>query len=166
MSTLTSVLPHIDSLARQFDLQSRLFTNVTVGITDDHAHTRPNANTNNIAWLTGHTVSTRYMLSNILGVQAAEPFPDLYANGKGMSAEARYPSMTALLKDWADISGKMMDRLRSMTEAELIADAPMAMATGKRVIDFAAFIAHHEAYTIGQLGILRRFFGYEAMKYN
>lgn len=44
MSTLTSVLPHIDSLARQFDLQSRLFTNVTVGITDEHARTRPNAN--------------------------------------------------------------------------------------------------------------------------
>lgn len=164
-TTSTAVAPLTEMLVKQFDLQTRLFTNVTVGVSDEHAHTRPNANTNHIAWLTGHTVATRYMLANIIGLPDAEPFPDLFANGKGLSAEVTFPSMRALLKDWPGITAKMMTRIQEMTEAELLADAPFAMGTGKRIVDFIAFIAHHEAYTIGQIGLLRRFFGYEAMKY-
>ncbi len=34
-----------------------------------------------------------------LSVQAAEPFSDFFANGKGMSAEAVYPGIQDLLKD-------------------------------------------------------------------
>jgi hypothetical protein len=162
----TATAPLTGTMIAQFDLNTRLFKNVTADVSDEHARTRPNANTNHIAWIVGHTLSSRYMLANVLGVPDAEPFPDLYAKGKGLVVDATYPTLKELAREWPSISQKMIGRIRELTDAEMQADAPFPVPNGKRIIDFITFIGHHEAYMIGQLGILRRFFGYEAMKYN
>ena len=65
----------IKHLVNQFDLQTRLFNNVTTGINDADAQKQLNENTNHVAWLAGHTASTRHMLAGALGIQVSEPFP-------------------------------------------------------------------------------------------
>jgi hypothetical protein len=77
----------IKHLINQFNLQTRLFSNVTAGVTDARAGKSMNENTNHAAWLTGHTVSTRYMLAGALGLTIEEPFPALFKNGKGILTE-------------------------------------------------------------------------------
>ena len=156
----------IKHLINQFNLQTRLFNNVTVGISDAAATTPMNENTNHAAWLIGHIVSTRYMLAGALGLKEAEPFPDLYGNGKGMDKTAPYPSMVDLTKDWAAISEKVSAALGSLSEEALATKMPRPVPTGDTLGDLISFLIHHEAYTIGQLGIYRRFHGQEAMKYS
>lgn len=153
-------------LISQFHLQTRLFKNVTDSIIDAEAQTRLNGNTNHIAWLTGHIVSTRFVMANVLGVPVKEPFPELFENGKGMDPEVEYPSMNDLLKDWEGISGKILPVLEGLTDEALEQKGPFPVPTGDTVGDFVTFLMHHEAYTIGQIGIARRFFGREAMKYS
>ncbi len=160
---MTSSIKHLIS---QFNLQTRLFNNVTSGVSDTDSLQHLNENTNKIAWPTGHTVSTRYMLANVLGMQEQEPYPALFANGKGFDKTAQYPSMAALTKDWNAISTKMVSALGSLTEEKLDAKGPFPVPTGETIGDLISFFAHHEAYTIGQLGIARRYFGLEAMKYS
>lgn len=164
-ATLTATSPMLTTLLGQFDLQTRLFKNATEGISDAHASKKPNEHTNHIAWLAGHVVSTRFMLANMLGVPAKEPFPALFENGKGLDPKVAYPSMNDLRKDWETISASMHNALKKISEDQLYAELPKGLPMGKRMIDFIGFIAHHEGYTIGQLGFLRRFHGYEAMKY-
>lgn len=156
----------IHHLIGQFNLQTHLFNNVVHEVTDDMASQQLNQHTNHMAWLIGHTVSTRFMMVNLLGVDIQEPFPELFENGKGRDDNLAYPNVSDLTKDWNTISKKMISLLNNLDEASLMGKMPNAVPTGNTLGDFIAFIAHHEAYTIGQLGISRRFHGLEAMKYS
>ncbi len=155
----------INELISQFKLQEKLFNNVTFDIKDEDARKKINNNTNNLTWLIGHTVSTRYMLLNVLGEKASEPFPDLYGGGKGWQASATYPNVKDLLKDWSGVSQKLYNKLSSMSQDQFEAKAPQPTPMGGNVRNFVSFCAHHEAYTIGQMGLYRRVHGYPAMKY-
>jgi hypothetical protein len=158
--------PAISALAGQFNLQTRLFKNVLEGISDKDATRRINGHMNHIAWLAGHIVSTRYMLANALGLNVQEAFPDLFANGKGIQEGLEYPPLSELKKDWEFISDKLIEKLNSLTEKDLEAKPPFPTPIGENTIaNMIAFFAHHEAYTIGQLGMCRKFLGYNAMKY-
>jgi hypothetical protein len=153
-------------LAGQFDLQTRLFQNVVDQVTDGISTTRLNGNTNHLAWLVGHTVSTRFMLAKVLRMELQEPFPALFENGKGLDASAQYPSMAELTKDWASVSEAVSAAIKALPAEALGMVMPQPVPNGNTLGDFLAFIIHHEAYTIGQMGISRRFHGLEAMKYN
>jgi hypothetical protein len=161
MSTKTSTSP-ISVLIGQFGLQQKLFTNAVKGIKNEDSHKRMNQNTNHLAWLVGHLVSTRYMMVNVLGGSMQEPFPELFAQGKGSQPDVKYPPLEDLTRDWDKVSEKLNERLNSLTEADLGANAPFPTPLGGTVKDFIAFCAHHEAYTIGQLGLYRRFHGHDA----
>lgn len=156
----------IKHLINQFNLQTRLFNNVTTGIKDSDSTKQMNENTNHTAWLTGHTVSTRFMLAGALGLKEAEPYPELFQNGKGLDKNAKYPSMADLTSGWNSISEKVAAALNALSEEVLATKMPRPVPTGDTLGDFISFLMHHEAYTIGQLGIYRRFHGEEAMKYN
>lgn len=104
MTNSTQKTNTIQHLLDLFDLQTRLFNNVVQGISDTLSISRISEHNNHVAWLTGHTVSTRYMLANALGMQLNEPFPDLFANGKGLQQDVTYPSMDALTANWSEIS--------------------------------------------------------------
>lgn len=157
---------NIQYLAGQFNLQTRLFSNVTAGVPDANSVKTLNENTNHIAWLTGHIVSTRFMMAAVLGITAQEPFPALFANSKGRDAAAVYPPMNELTRDWNSISEKIAAALEALPAEALQTKMPQPVPTGDTLGDFLGFLMHHEAYSIGQLGIARRFFGLEAMTYN
>jgi hypothetical protein len=156
----------IKHLINQFNLQTRLFNNVTVSIKNGDAGKPMNENTNHIAWLTGHIVSTRFMLAGALGLKENEPFPELFQNGKGIDRAAKYPPMVELTKSWNSLSEKITAALKSLNEETLNTKMPRPVPTGDTMGDFISFLMHHEAYTLGQLGIYRRFYGVEAMKYD
>ncbi len=156
----------IKHLINQFNLQTRLFKNVTQEVTEANANKAMNENTNHMAWLVGHTVSTRFMLAGALGLKVQEPFASFFENGKGIDRTAKYPSMKELIADWNSISEKITAVLAGLSEEAINTKMPRPVPTGEALGDFISFIMHHEAYTIGQLGIYRRFYGMEAMKYN
>ena len=159
--------PAISAVIDQLNLQTRLFKNVVSEIKDADASKRFTDSTNHVAWLAGHTVSTRYMLANMFGVKASEPYPELFANGKGLDATATYPSLSELTKDWDSISASVISRLNELSDSDIAAAAPFPLPVADATMKgFVSFIAHHEAYTIGQLGLLRRLNGYPAMQYN
>jgi DinB superfamily len=149
----------------QLELQTMLYNNCVDGWNDADAAKRP-GQANHVKWIAGHLVSTRYMMANLLGLGVQEPFPALFENGKGRQEDATYPSMAELTKDWNGISAKVINKLKSMSDAELNAAAPFPTPAGDGTLKGTfGFFAHHEAYSIGQLGYARRIAGMEAMKY-
>ncbi len=162
MFTVTTTLqPVID----QFRLHTRLLLNVISDITDEHAKAHFAGSPNHIVWITGHIVSMRYMLSSVLGMTDSEPFPELFERGKGIQKIA-YPSIRLLTAEWEAHSRKLIAVLENLTEEDLQSDPPIATPIRDQSLrGFIAFSAHHEAYHIGQLGLARRFFGYEPMRY-
>ncbi|MEO6167025.1 MAG: DinB family protein [Chitinophagales bacterium] len=156
----------IDAILNQLELQTRLFRNSVDGISDHDALRQMNTNTNHVAWLTGHIVSSRYFLASALGLHVHEPFPELFAERKGLQVEAEYPSQHELTKDWEPISDLLLSKLKTLTADELNEKIAFVVPTGNTMEALIAFISHHEAYTIGQIGLYRRYFGYPGMKYS
>ncbi len=107
------------------------------------------------------------MLSTILGLIDREPYPELFETGKGIQYDITYPSMEKLTAGWEEFAEKLIDRLESLTEDELQADPPIQTPIADNTLrGFITFICHHEAYHIGQLSILKRYFGYEPVSYS
>ncbi len=163
-TTTTTLQPVIES----FKLQTRLFRNVIKDITGEHAQAHFAGSPNHIAWITGHLVSTRYMLASVLGLTEREPYPQLFGSGKGIQDNASYPSMEELGEGWESLAEKIMTRLESLSEVELQSDPPIQTPVSENTLrGFITFIVcHHEAYHLGQLGLLRRYFDYEPMSYS
>jgi len=137
------------------------FNNAIDGITTEDSTKRMNENINHIAWLTGHIVSCRYMLCGMLGVQVSEPYPELFGNLKTIQEDVTYPSLTELVNVLPEITEQLISKLNSMSEEDFRKDA-----FGGKLIDIVLFFTYHEAYHIGQIGILRKALGYEAIKHN
>ncbi len=156
----------ITALIDQLNLQTRLFKNSLADIKDEDAKKEIVPGTNNTSWLAGHSVSTRYGLAGMFGAQVSEPYPELFAHQKGMDHSIEYPSISDLTKDWDSISEIVIAKLNTLTDEDLSGPLPFQLPiadTTKK--GYLSFITHHEAYTIGQLGLLRRLNGYPAMSY-
>jgi hypothetical protein len=163
---LNMVTNSIGPIVDQLNLQTRLLQNVISGINDEAAHKRLEGSPNHAAWITGHLVSSRYDLGNMIGINDKEPFPELLGNRKAIQPDLKYPSMSELTKGWDEIGKKLTKRLSEMTDEELSKPTPFPIPTGNNtILGLAAFISHHEAYSIGQLSIFRRFLGLSAMSY-
>lgn len=161
-TTATTLAPVIEMVK----LQTRLFSNTIAGVSDENGDDRLTDHTNHLKWLTGHLVSTRYMLANIAGIEAAEPYPELFAKGKGIETDANYPSLNELSRDWESISAQLLEKLQAMDEDALNTTPPIQVPVEDQTMrGMMTFFLHHEAYHIGQMGYLRKYHGYEAMSY-
>jgi uncharacterized damage-inducible protein DinB len=156
----------IISLKEIFELHTRLFLNVVDGIKESDAQQTLNKSTNHIAWLTGHVVSSRHAIANIIGGNNKESYPELFGQGKGIES-ITYPSLEDLVADWDSTSEVLISLLDDLSDNQLQEEAPIKVPLGDGSLrSLIAFFVHHEAYHIGQLGIARKYFGYDSMKYN
>jgi hypothetical protein len=149
-----------------FDLQTRLFNNVIDGVDDSHAATRANEKVNHAKWLAGHLVSTRHMLAGVLSANAAEKYADLYAQGKGLQPGADYPPLADIRNEWQKITDIVRPLIADLKKETLDSATPFPVPVAEQNVNgFICFILHHEAYHLGQLGLLRKYHGYEPMIY-
>lgn len=152
-------------IAKQFDLQNRLFKNAIEGLNEKNGE-RINEFTNHAAWISGHVVSARYNAGAVLGLKATQLHPELFDHGSSIDPTVTYPSAESTLADFEAISNLIIEELNKTTDETMQQKAPMPCPLGDTIGDLFAFFAHHEAYHIGQLGILRKYFGNEAMSYS
>lgn len=155
----------LDLLISQFELHTKLYNNAVEGLEEVRTN-RLNDYTNHAAWLAGHIVSSRYFIGSLLGVTDQEPHPEIFGQGKGIDTSFDYPSIEVDAKDFNDYSPKVLEAFKSFPEEKLNEKAPIPAPTGDTIGALVTFLLHHEAYHIGQLGILRKYFGKEAMKYS
>lgn len=148
-------------VAELFQMQTVFFQRALEDIQEEDAALRLTEETNPINWLTGHIVSCRYMLANMIGLQVAEPFPDLFGKLKGFDPDAEYPSLVNLQRHWPEISSQLLEQLKALSP-----EALQKEAFGGKLLDIILFFAYHEAYHIGQLGLLRKGLGYPALQHN
>jgi uncharacterized damage-inducible protein DinB len=161
MSTVTAQ-GTTTTIASQFDLHTRLLRNVLEGISDSAAATQHNPHANHIQFLAGHLVYTRLMLVGYVGLQGDDRFN---AFEKNIDPKAAYLPLRDILAKWDEIAGPISAGFSRMTPEDWASEAPFPTPTGTTMADFLAFLMHHEAYHLGQLGILRKFAGKEAMSY-
>ncbi len=90
-----------------------------------------------------------------------------FENFKPYDPSLNYPSLSNIKSEWKDATASLNAALEAATADHLSAEAPIKNPTG----NFSnggtvSFLAQHESYDIGQLGLLKKFFTKEAMSYN
>jgi uncharacterized damage-inducible protein DinB len=155
------------ALKAQFDLQTRLFNNVLAGVSDADSNTRNNENTNHIKWVAGHVLNSRVnMMNKMTGSEADTTYAAQFARGVPLDLNATYPSIEEIISRWNDAAPAISERLIQIPEDTLDAKAPVpGPIADESFRGLLAFLISHESYHIGQLSVLRKMAGKEAMSY-
>ncbi|MCC5942104.1 MAG: DinB family protein [Balneolaceae bacterium] len=166
MKTTTKFNP----LITQFDLHQRLYNNVLVGFTDEETNRRLPGypHISHIKYIAGHLLNSQYGIAMLAGLKTEVKWNDLFAV-MGQS-EARddisYPHIDEIMKEWNDLYRPVREKLYRMNDDQLMELPPEPFdAVSESKGQLWTFITHHQAYHIGQIGILRRAFGKDPMSY-
>jgi uncharacterized damage-inducible protein DinB len=152
----------------QFDLHTRLFNNVMECISDAESNNRNSDHVNHMKWIAGHLLNTRVnALSQLTGGTADNSYVAQFGRGNSLDPNATYPPISEITTRWKDTSDTISQGLGHLPEEVLESKAPFPSPVADESFrGLLAFLVSHEAYHIGQLGLLRKMSGKEAMSYN
>ncbi len=151
-------------LAGIYAVNFQLMQMAVADVAETDLTTRPGDDANSMHCVTGHIVSSRYFLANLMGIPENCPFGDRYARGADWKQVASDPTMDEILSACETITGKITACLEGMTDADLEAKSPQAFPNGDDTVRGAiAFLALHESYHVGQLAYIRKLQGYKSL---
>ena len=136
-------------------------------INEDEANVRIAPEVNNVHWLAGHLVWGQLGLAKMGGILVDIPWTDHFNTQlkEPVSKSLKMPNLEEIKIAWNEYVEPIRLGLEQIPDEALNGQIEFPLPAFKTVGGLWAFINHHQAYTIGQIGILRRFFGKEAMKY-
>jgi hypothetical protein len=161
-------------LLDQYDLHSVLFNNVIADISDEEASKCIADPMNCVKWLAGHLAWAQLNLGNIGGIKVEFAWRDHFHTKQGATPEdlsapaSAMPTLQEIKDKWNDMAPQIRAGLENLPEQALetvISISHPIAPYDNTLAGLWAFINHHQAYTIGQIGILRRGLGKDAMKY-
>jgi len=149
---------HETPLGRQFQMNHWAAHANLQGISHDESLLHPHPGGNCFNWVLGHVVATRAALLTALGESPIWTEGDCQAYRRGVQPPLR-PEDARRLEDIVsayDASQQVIvDCLRRLTDADLARPHDKGQTLG----DWLAGFTFHEAYHLGQLGLLRRLVG-------
>ncbi len=142
---------------------------LSLGLSDlsrEHAGRRlKNGDGSSIAYLVGHVTSSRFGLLKSLGAAAENPYAELYGAGVGSKDAAAYPPIAELRARWDEVAQTLHTALDAVTDENAVtADEGGFPISDQTLRGRLTFVAWHESYHIGQIGVLRTEMGYPSMR--
>ena len=159
----------LDIIIPAFRGHSQNFLLVLDGISEDDAKKRIEGRTNHIIWMAGNFLDMRYALGNVLGLDLKNPHNDLFFQGKALDENLDYPTLKELKDNFHQISPLIYNKLLEISDEDLEKAFPMGMNIDffpENVLNFIGMCIGREDYLCGQIGLMRKIFGYEGMKYD
>ncbi len=152
--------PIIKPLISIYDVNTKLLLNSFKGVTEELSVKRPNKKNNSMMFILLHTLDARYFLLKNLNGSVRNPFAK-YMNWENTIEDVKkYPHLKKVLTTWENLDKILKRKLSSLTTQQLNIkldfDYP---GNDKPVINMISYLAEHEAYHVGQLAFLRKYFG-------
>ena len=149
-----------DDLRRLFGINHQALHINVKGVTNEEAVLQPSPAGNCLNWTVGHIVASRNSILELMGQEPIWPEPEAkryarYSPPIVSAAEGR--PFDHLLQDLDRSQERIQSALASMTEADLAQPHGDKDTVGGSI----AFLHFHEAYHVGQTGLLRRIVGKE-----
>ncbi len=138
-------------IQKLFSSDERVFSINLQGITHEESVLEM-YNCNSINWIVGHLVYTRNSILSALGLPpiASEDLKPIYARGVVGADMTKALNLDILKKMYVDSQPLVMEGLLKITD--------------EAILDQVTFLGFHEAYHIGQIGILRKMLGKEGAR--
>lgn len=154
----------LEPIAQNFSTGDSLFERAMSGVSNEHMHTRYDERGNSLLWIAGHITTSRYGVARLIGLPDKCPFGELFARNAPIRSHDEYPSAKEIELAFKEMSGKLMDRFEELMPEDLEMEISEGYPLPKNdVLHAISFLAFHEAYHIGQMGLVRRLLGYDAL---
>jgi len=163
----------LSNIIRQFKLINNWYLSALENIKDEDGSKVIPGHTNSMEWIAGHLVTGRYRNLVRLGLQI-DPYTHLEKfinqtlpppNAIAFDSSIKYPLLSESREQWINYSTALLDRLNGLDEKTLTAEIPFAVPIGGNTIeDSELFAIMHETYHIGQMSLIRKSLGYNAMQ--
>jgi len=155
-------------LLAQFDLNNVLYNNSLVGITEAEANKSVLEPMNTIKWIAGHALWAQRNLAKMARVELDIPWLQDFARGSKVTDISKMPTLEEIKTKWNQMHPQIKNGLEAMPDealdAKIEADLPITVFDNS-LAGMWTFINSHQAYTIGQLSILRRGYNKEPMSF-
>lgn len=126
----------------------------------DQALTRVNGITNHAAYIALHLLDARCFLVRLLGTDCRHGFESATEGARSVGDIEAYPAVQEILDAWDRVTDRLTCALEEADEGVLASDPPFRFPVeDQTVLGAVAFLAHHEGYHLGQLGLIRRALG-------
>lgn len=150
-----------------FDLNTKLFINSFEEIDEEAANERFDLKTNSMIFIACHLLDARYHFASLLKIETSFEFKDLFDSASNIDDMEDYPTVSGIKNAWTKISQEIMQKLHEIQEDELIRFIDTKLPINeKNLLGEISFLIQHESYHIGQLGFLRKSFGYPSLSYH
>jgi len=155
-----------EMLTSQFKFSERVLRDNTVDLTHSETCLQPSSGGNCVNWIVGHILTNRNTVLQLLGEKPIWSKEKAAPYGRG-SDPVRDPdsavSFDQMLKDHATSQRRIVAALQRLGSPGLAKPAPSEMTGGKEasIGTMLAGFLFHEAYHVGQTGIVRRLIGKE-----
>ena len=149
----------------QFKFNSMVLSLATSDLkNEDAGHRLRSGEGSSVTFLMGHLLSSRYGILKMLGAGDENP----YAEQFGRNAEPRnvsdYPDISEFNEAWSALADSFHGALENATDEELLVAPPEGFTTDDQTLRGAiSFLSWHEAYHMGQIGVLRTELGYSSI---
>jgi uncharacterized damage-inducible protein DinB len=132
------------------------------GVEPDEWVRSPKETSNSLLWIAGHLVWARSMAAKLLGSAWTRPWLDQFARGAKPGDQHQAPSPEEVVRGWHEVSNHLNTALENASDEAL--DAPFRPPSfDGKIGGMVSFLAHHEAYHIGQIAYLRRWLGHDGV---
>ena len=144
------------------ELNAALFRRALEGVDQASGERRPNDHTNSLAFIACHALDARFYLMKLAGHERTNPWQTLFDEATDISTMKEYPPLYEVLAEWDELHEATLGCLAAMTTAELDEESSARFPTEDRsILGGIAFLAFHEAYHVGQMGLVRKYLGFD-----
>ncbi|GJJ04686.1 hypothetical protein RugamoR64_52240 [Duganella rhizosphaerae] len=153
--------PALKTVSHLFTTSERMIAEILGHLDEKSLHFRPSEEMNTILRLYAHLSVQRHRLLNALNdTKEANPFEA--SAGEFPQANEKPVAKANVDKDWAAVSAGLHHTLQDLTEHKLAGPGRgkgVFPTDDETLLGTIAFIAHQEAYHIGQMSFLARMQG-------
>lgn len=144
------------------ELNASLFRRALEGIDQAAAERRPNDHTNSLAFIACHALDARFYLMKLAGHERTNPWQTLFDAATDITTMKEYPPLYEIMAEWDELHEATLACMEGLSTVELDAESPAPFPTeDTSILGAIAFLAFHEAYHVGQMGLVRKYLGFE-----
>jgi uncharacterized damage-inducible protein DinB len=142
------------------EFNASLFERALEGVDAHLGERRPNDHTNSLAFIACHVLEARFYLLKTAGRERTNPWQALFDAATDIGTMKEYPPLYELLAEWEELHQATLARLAEMTVTELDREASTGFPIeDKTILGVITFLAAHESYHVGQMGLIRKYLG-------
>ncbi len=148
-----------------YSVNSKLLVNSFKNVTNSDALKRPNRKTNSMMFLLLHIIDARYFILKQLDKEIKNPFGKYVDWANSIEDIKIYPKLNRVLTEWKVLNKIFMKKLETISSDKLKSKIEFQFPGGNTALNMISFLSEHEAYHVGQLGLIRKFLGFPSVKF-